>query len=102
MGSCSDPLPIPGGGYSWEFLAWVCHPVLQILTLFQTKKCNFPDPFTDHTSKNPYSFPDLAFRHTLFPDPENGAKTLPDGAAHTYITFLREYPPPPRVPTTVV
>ena len=26
---------------------------------------------------------------------QNGTKTLPDGAAHTYITYLREYPPPP-------
>ena len=40
-----------GGGYSWEFLVGVCRPVLQILTRFQTKKCNFPDPFSDHTSK---------------------------------------------------
>ena len=35
------------GGYSWEFLVGVCRPVLQILTLFQTKKSNFPDPFSD-------------------------------------------------------
>ena len=26
---------------------------------------------------------------------QNGAKTLPDGAAHTYIAYIREYPPPP-------
>ena len=39
------------GGYSWEFLVRVCYPVLQILTLFQTKKCNFPHPFSDQTSK---------------------------------------------------
>ena len=32
-------------GYSWEFLVRVCR--LQILTLFQTKKCNFPHPFSD-------------------------------------------------------
>ena len=25
--------------------------ILQILTLFQTKKCNFPHPFSDQTSK---------------------------------------------------
>ena len=29
-----------GGGYSWEFFVGVCLPVLQILTRFQTKKCN--------------------------------------------------------------
>ena len=25
---------------------------------------------------------------------QNGAKNLPDGAAHTYIAYIREYPPP--------
>ena len=29
----------------------VCCPVLQILTLFQTKKCHFPHLFSDQTSK---------------------------------------------------
>ena len=38
-----------GGGYSWEFLVGACRPVLQILTLFLTKKCNFPHPFPDQT-----------------------------------------------------
>ena len=43
---------VPAGGeYSWEFLVGVCRPVLQILTLFQTKKCHFPHPFSDQTSK---------------------------------------------------
>ena len=37
------------GGDSWEFLVGVCRPV-QILTLFQTKKCHFPHPFSDQTS----------------------------------------------------
>ena len=41
--------PEGGGGYSWEFLVGVCRPV-QILTLFQTKKCHFPHPFSDQTS----------------------------------------------------
>ena len=40
-----------GGGYSWEFLIGVCCPVLQILTQFQTQKCNFLHPFSDQTSK---------------------------------------------------
>ena len=35
------------GGFSWEFLDGVCHLVLQILTQFQAKKCNFPHPFSD-------------------------------------------------------
>ena len=34
-------------GFSWEFLVRVCRPVLQILTLFQTKKYHFPYPFSD-------------------------------------------------------
>ena len=33
------------GGYSWEFLMGVCCPVLQILTRYQTKKCNFSTSF---------------------------------------------------------
>ena len=36
-----------GGGYYWKFLVGVCRPVLQILTLFQTKKCHSPHPFSD-------------------------------------------------------
>ena len=35
------------GGYSWELLVGVFHPVLQILTLFDTKKWHFPHPFSD-------------------------------------------------------
>ena len=38
-------------GYSWEFLVGVCCLVLQILTLFQTKKCHFPHSFSDQTSE---------------------------------------------------
>ena len=40
------------GGYSSKFLVGVCRLVLKILTLFQTvKNCNFPNPFSDQTSK---------------------------------------------------
>ena len=38
-------------GYSWEFLVGVCRPVLQILTLFKTKKCHFSHRFSDLPSK---------------------------------------------------
>ena len=34
-------------GFSRKFLVGMCRPVLQILTLFQTKKCYFPHPFSD-------------------------------------------------------
>ena len=40
--------------YSWEFLLGMYHPVLQMLTLFQTKKCHFPHPFPDLVSKKLY------------------------------------------------
>ena len=26
---------------------------------------------------------------------QNGGKTLPDGAAHSFMAYIREYPPPP-------
>ena len=40
-----------GGGLSWEFLVGMCRPVLQIPTLFQTKKWHLPHPFSDQISK---------------------------------------------------
>ena len=39
------------GGYSRKFLVGVCRPVLQSLTLFQTKKCHFSQPFLDLASR---------------------------------------------------
>ena len=43
----------PGGGGSTPGNFWrgCARLVLQILTRFQTKKCNFPHPFSDQTSK---------------------------------------------------
>ena len=40
-----------GGKYSWIFLVGVCHTVLQIVTLFETKKFHFSHPFSDLASK---------------------------------------------------
>ena len=37
----------PGGGALLGILGGVCRPVLQILTLLQTKKCHFPHPVSD-------------------------------------------------------
>ena len=48
------PAPDPGEGYFWEFLVGVCHLVLQILTLFQTKKCHFPLWFSDISKIHTY------------------------------------------------
>ena len=36
-----------GGKYSWIFLVGVCHTVLQIVTLFETKTFHFSHPFSD-------------------------------------------------------
>ena len=35
-----------------EFLIELCHPVLQIQNLFQTKTSHFPHPFSDLTSES--------------------------------------------------
>ena len=51
MNTLKHRLYYPGGGYSWEFLM-VCRPVLQIVTLFQIKKCNLPPLFSDQASRN--------------------------------------------------
>ena len=59
--ACSQTLYFLGG-YSWEFLVGVCRPVLQILTLFQTKKCNSPHSFSTRPLK---SILVLAFRQNL-------------------------------------
>ena len=40
-----------GGGVLLGILGGGVLPVLQILTWFQTKKCIFPHPFSDQTSK---------------------------------------------------
>ena len=44
---CVEEASLKPGGYSWEFLVGMCRQVLQILTLFQTKQCHFPHPFSD-------------------------------------------------------
>ena len=36
-----------GGGDSWEFMVGVCRPVLQVLTLIQTKNAIFHTHFQD-------------------------------------------------------
>ena len=41
-------------------------------------------PIPDQNGQSVYPFSD-----------QNGRKTLPDGAAHAYIAYIREYPPPP-------
>ena len=48
-----------GEGYPWEFLFRVCRPILQILTLFQTRKFSF-STFVFRPGKKPYPSSDLA------------------------------------------
>ena len=51
------------------------------------RKCSRPqkpDPISDCNCQNLYPFSD-----------QNGPKTIPFGAAHTYIPYIGEYPPPP-------
>ena len=51
-GSLLPATAAQGGKVHLEFLVGACHLVLQILTLSQTKKkCHFPHPFSDLTSK---------------------------------------------------
>ena len=51
---------LSSGGYSWEFMVGVCRPVLQILTLFQTKKLSFSTTVFSPGLYNPFPFSDLA------------------------------------------
>ena len=49
------------------------------------RKCSRPlkpDPISDHNCQNLYPF-----------SGQNGSKTIPFGAAHTYIPYIEEYPP---------
>ena len=50
------------------------------------RKCSRPqkpDPISDHNCQNLYPFSD-----------QNVSKTIPFAAAHTYIHYIGEYPPP--------
>ena len=55
-----------GGGYSQEFLVGLCRSVLQILTLFQTNKCDFPLHFSDLASKIHARFQTWSLRNSVF------------------------------------
>ena len=68
-------------GYSLEFLEFlvgVCRPVPQILTLFQTKKCHFPHPFSDlapeiHTRFQTFV---VAFKLRISAEVKNSARMI--------------------------
>ena len=51
------PFPIPPMGYSFEFLVGYACSILQPLSLFQTKICNFPVLFFRPSLYNLYSLP---------------------------------------------
>ena len=44
--------------------------------------------------QKPYPIPDQNGQIVYPFSDQNGARTLPDRAAHTYIAYIREYPPP--------
>ena len=50
-GGCGFGFGQGGGGVLFRIPVGVCCPVLQILTLFQTKTCHFPQPFSDLACK---------------------------------------------------
>ena len=87
----NNTVDIPGG-YSYEFLVGVYRPVLQILTLFQTKKCHFLHPFLHLAFREKLcSLLELehkqnifsnAFRIFLFPSYSFGIETI-----NTFIRF---------------
>ena len=98
------------GGYSCKFLVGVCRPVLKILTRFsdlalRQKLCHwstnkqiiqthFEFVYIVQFPRKPHSIPDQNGQSVYQFSDQNGAKTLPDGVAHTYIAYLRDYPPP--------
>ena len=67
----------------------VCCLVLQTLTLFQTKKCILPHPFSDLASKIRTHFQTWRWQNVYTFSDQNGTET------HTYMGYIREYPPPP-------
>ena len=74
--SCYSWNPGPGGGrgggggggswYLWEFfLVGICRPVLQTLTLIQTRQSHFSHSFFRPDLLNPSSFSDMKYYVTI-------------------------------------
>ena len=77
-----------GGGYSWEFLM-VCRPVLQIVTLFQIKKCNLPPLFSDQASRNHTCFQTWPLCYHYFDQSAKQKKFFKSiSNSHVSISFL--------------
>ena len=96
--------------------------LLETLTLFQPKISDFPQPILDlnDIKKVASAKKQTLFQTSVSESVQNlterqtqmvksipnlrpkGSKTIPFGAAHTYITFIREYPPPLPLPGTLV
>ena len=84
--------------YNW-WLEFICADSKEQV-IFEYQKHFFVEDFFPTTLTNCQK---TSFFHGLIPDQngqsvypwsdQNGAKTLPDGAAHTYIAYIREYPP---------
>ena len=76
-----------GGKFFWEFLVGVCRPILQIR--LGRKHKNYSNLFGIRI----FLFLSYSFGIVYPFSDQNSAKTLPDGAAHTYMAYTREYPP---------
>ena len=72
---------VPQGGYSREFFVGVCRPVHTFVVSSKT----IPDSRPIWAKSIPFS-------------DRNGTKTIPFGAAHTCMAYIRECPPPPPTP----
>ena len=59
------------------------HVIIKVIRFMLNSKTY---PISDQHGQNLYPFSD-----------QNGSKTIPFGAAHTYIAYIREYPPPPDI-----
>ena len=73
----------------WGCIVEVCRPVLQILTRFQTKKCNFSHPFSDLACRQKLCYHYLGrfpFVRTDLPDNSRSNKNF---------TFNQNYPSRP-------
>ena len=79
------------GGVLLGILDGGVSPALQILTLFQTKKCHFPHPFSDLTSKI----------HTIPISDQKGPKTLPEESSTYLYGLYKGVFPPPRISSTL-
>ena len=83
-----------GGAYTWSSLFLEFYGIsLSFLILswnWNDKQIHLFPQFL----QKPYPIPDQNGQSVYPFSGQNGAKTLPNGVAHTYIVYVRVYPPP--------